>query len=372
MRKHKILLTLLSAVLLTGHVSASGPGLAATEPAPAPTAAAAEAEYTPLSDVKNNGAFNVKADGGVIDLSDFGMKITLPESLQDIPIAVNGYVEDGRTVANLCLADESECVFGEVFAYPEQQALDALIDKSSGMTEEMVLELGKNETLHYYVLRLDELRRTAPEYFEEQIMSKVSEERRAQYEALLDALPDVISGMELTEIRPTQEISAPELDAENMMDYTMPDLNGQQIRLGDLIIEHRLTMINVWGVSCGVCMREIPHLVSLRERYGSRGFEIIGLAADLLDPDGAVDPELVEEAKEITAELGADYPVLAMTKEIRGLMKITATPTTYFVSSSGQVIGEAVLGSRDEAVWEDMILSALAAAEKTQQKGRLP
>lgn len=365
MRLKNALLIFFSLLLLAGCGKTAEPAIVTPEPTDLPTPTpTASAGYTLLPGAERSGTFDVTASDGVIDLSDFGMKITLPEAVQDLPIAVSGYVQGDRAVANLCLADENDpnnrdCVFGEVFAYPGQQALEALIDSAPGMTEEMIHELGTNETLNYYVLRLDELRQNSPEYFEE-IMGNLSEEQRAKYEALLEALPEVIGGMELTAMTIPGEPKAADLDSENLMDYTMPDLDGKATRLGDLILDNRVTMLNVWGIGCGPCMTEMPYLKALRDRYGGEGFEIVGLAADLLDPSGEIDPELVEEAKEITEELGVEYPVLTMTKEIRTFMKITATPTTYFVSSTGQVIGEAVMGARDEGEWERLIQNALA------------
>ena len=88
----------------------------------------------------------------------------------------------------------------------------------------------------------------------------------------------------------------PEMMEEAIMDDLMTDLSGEEIRLGDLILRNQVTMLNVWGISCGPCLLEIPNLVRLREQYKDRGFEIIGLASDLLDPDGETDPDLLEEA----------------------------------------------------------------------------
>lgn len=366
MKINQTFLICLSTITAVCSVLTAGPVNAGTDsPKDAPSA---RAEFTPLAGAEAIGTFDVKADGGVIDLSDFGMKITLPETIQDIPIAVNGYFQDGHAVANLCLTDESdpdnrECIFGEVFAYPDPQTLEDLISTTAGSSGDTILELGNNETLNYYILRLDELRRSDPEAFEKEFMAKLSADQRMQYEALLDALPELISGMELTEVKPPEMPKAAVPDAESLLNFTLPDLDGKETVLSSMIRDHRVTMLNVWGISCGVCMKEMPELDGLRERFGPEGFEIIGLAADLLDTDGSIDPELAEEAKEIKAELEIHYPILAMTKEIRTQLKITATPTTYFVSSSGQVLGEAVLGSRTEEEWETMIRSALTAAE---------
>ena len=156
---------------------------------------------------------------------------------------------------------------------------------------------------------------------------------------------------------------ASEMTEEAVMDCTMADLDGKMIRLGDLIPENQVTMINIWGISCGPCLLEIPNLVRLRGQYKDRGFEIIGLTSDLLDPDGKPDPDLIEEAGEVVTDLDMTYPVLILTGEIRKQMQIIATPTTFFVDSKGKMIGDPVMGTRSEAEWDRMIRDILEQTE---------
>ena len=151
----------------------------------------------------------------------------------------------------------------------------------------------------------------------------------------------------------------PDLVKEAIMDYTMEDLDGKMTRLGDLIPENRITMLNIWGISCAPCLMEIPNLVELRDQFRDRGFEIIGLASDLLAPDGKIDPDLTEEAKELVTELEVPYPILVLTGEIRKQMQIIATPTTIFVNDKGQVIGDVIMGVRSKTEWEHLVRDIL-------------
>ena len=155
----------------------------------------------------------------------------------------------------------------------------------------------------------------------------------------------------------------PEMMEEAIMDDLMTDLSGEEIRLGDLILRNQVTMLNVWGISCGPCLLEIPNLVRLREQYKDLGFEIIGLASDLLDPNGETDPDLLEEAREIVTDLDVTYPILILTGEIRKEMQIIATPTTFFVNSKGEVIGDVIMGTRSEAEWDRLIRDLLKETE---------
>ena len=157
--------------------------------------------------------------------------------------------------------------------------------------------------------------------------------------------------------------AAPEKMEEAIMDFSLSDLDGEETRLGDLIPEKQVTMLNVWGISCAPCLLEIPNLVRLREAYKDRGFEIIGLASDLLDPWGDTDPVLLEEARELMADLDVTYPILVLSGEVRKQMQIIATPTTFFVNSRGEVIGDVIMGIRSEAEWDRMIRDLLDQTE---------
>ena len=152
------------------------------------------------------------------------------------------------------------------------------------------------------------------------------------------------------------------INKEVLPNFLMQDLDGKEVRLGDLILGNKVTMLNVWGISCGPCMTEMPELTAIRKEFAPQGLEIVGLASDLLDSSGKIDPSLMEAARTIVSDLGVDYPILAMTKDIRDQMGIFATPTTYLVDSSGILIGDAVMGTRNTGEWKRIIKDALQKA----------
>ena len=178
----------------------------------------------------------------------------------------------------------------------------------------------------------------------------------------LNCGPDQFSAFSDTETDGSEDVMDPNAMEEALMGYVMNDLEGNEVLLSDLILKNQVTMLNVWGISCGPCLMEMPELNLLREQYRDQGFEIIGLTADLLDRSGETDPELVRETREIIDDLGITYPILTMTLDIRQQMQIIGTPTTFFVNSSGQVISERIMGTRSAAEWDLLIQNALDTA----------
>ena len=310
---------------------------------------------------KEAGLFEARSEDGVIDIPDFGMKITLPEQVKDLPVYAVGYKRHDFAFINLCLTDtvnpdNGGFVFGEIFAFPEEQSHASLTGAVAGLTEDMITDLGTNGVLIYYAMRLDEVRKTTPESIDK-LAEGLSEAQKPQYDALLKSLPEIYAGAELT------KVVLPEKTEEPVMNLRMPDLEGNEVRMGDLISKNKVTMLNAWGITCGPCMMEMPSLIRLREKYKDQGFEIIGVTSDLLDSDGSISSEHIAEAKEVTASLGVDYPVLAATMETLTMLKVYVVPTTWFVNSSGMVIGKAVMGARSAEQWDQIISQVLAAVE---------
>lgn len=66
--------------------------------------------------------------------------------------------------------------------------------------------------------------------------------------------------------------------AAGLLSTIFPDLDGQARRLLDW--KGRVTVTNFWATWCAPCLEEIPLLVSLREKYRSRGVEILGIGID--------------------------------------------------------------------------------------------
>ncbi|OQX91941.1 MAG: hypothetical protein B6D58_05500 [candidate division Zixibacteria bacterium 4484_95] len=70
-------------------------------------------------------------------------------------------------------------------------------------------------------------------------------------------------------------------------DFTLPDLNGNNVKLSDVIGEGPV-YINFWATWCGPCKREIPELVKLYEKYHDRGLEILAISTDGTRSEGKV------------------------------------------------------------------------------------
>ena len=59
-------------------------------------------------------------------------------------------------------------------------------------------------------------------------------------------------------------------------DFALETIDGQFIKLSDY--GGKTVLVNIWAPWCGPCRIETPGFIKLYEEYGSKGFEIIGVA----------------------------------------------------------------------------------------------
>ena len=142
--------------------------------------------------------------------------------------------------------------------------------------------------------------------------------------------------------------------------FTVEDIEGNEVT-HEVFADADLTVINIWGTFCGPCIQEMPDLGALSQEYAEKNVQFIGLVGDAFDSQGNIDAAIVEEAKAIVAQTGADYlHLLPMNELLYNVMsQISAYPTTVFVDSEGKQVDYAYLGAADKATWAERIDAAL-------------
>jgi thiol-disulfide isomerase/thioredoxin len=81
----------------------------------------------------------------------------------------------------------------------------------------------------------------------------------------------------LTESRLPEPAADPSA-AVARLDYTLKDMNGKDVRLADF--KGRPLVINFWATWCGPCIKEMPLLQKVYEKYKGKGLEIISISTD--------------------------------------------------------------------------------------------
>lgn len=101
----------------------------------------------------------------------------------------------------------------------------------------------------------------------------------------------------------------------------------------------KVILLNLWGIWCGPCRVEMPHLVELQQTHGEKGLQIIGLNVG----NGDMLPENVDAIKKFAADMNLNYELAripnSITAEFNKLTKFDGVPQTVLVDREGRLRG---------------------------------
>ncbi|MGH7524275.1 MAG: TlpA disulfide reductase family protein [Gemmatimonadales bacterium] len=123
----------------------------------------------------------------------------------------------------------------------------------------------------------------------------------------------------------------------------VPDYRVERAALGDTIglrttYAGHVTLINIWATWCAPCLREMPSLEQLYQRYRSRGFRVAAVSID--DSDTA--PVLA-----FAHRLGVSFDILHdKSGGIQAAYRVVGMPTSVLVDRRGRVAW-VTLGAKD-------------------------
>ena len=91
--------------------------------------------------------------------------------------------------------------------------------------------------------------------------------------------------------------------------------------------EHKAVLVELWGTWCGPCVRSMPKIQSLWERYQSRGLLVVAITRESAD-----DVASFLKEKSYTMPVGCDPDQACV-----GRYKPKSWPSTYVIDSEGKV-----------------------------------
>jgi peroxiredoxin len=115
---------------------------------------------------------------------------------------------------------------------------------------------------------------------------------------------------------------------EPMPDFTLPDVNGQTVKLSDVCKDNQVVMINFWASWCTPCRMEMPDFEELYRSNKANGFTILAIN---VDKDRA-------KADAYLKTKPVSFPVLIdKDGELSKRFNIESLPTTILLRHDGKV-----------------------------------
>lgn len=135
----------------------------------------------------------------------------------------------------------------------------------------------------------------------------------------------------------------------------LPRIDGGDVSLAAL--RGRPVVVNLWATWCAPCVREMPALQRVYERYRERGLEVVAVAVDDQPGERQPDGRIVGLVSQFVEEHGLTFTVAVdPTGETERQFATEFLPTTVLVDRAGRIRAKEV-GARDwdEPPYLDMI-----------------
>ena len=120
-------------------------------------------------------------------------------------------------------------------------------------------------------------------------------------------------------------------------EVTLKDLDGKDVPLSHY--KGQVVLVNFWATWCEPCRIEIPWLIEMQQKYGAKGFVVLGIA---LDEEGAsaVAPFVGKERWDVNGQkLPMNYPIFIGNDEIADKFGgLFGYPTSILISRDGKQI----------------------------------
>ena len=117
----------------------------------------------------------------------------------------------------------------------------------------------------------------------------------------------------------------------------MKSLEDSNITVADY--HGKVVLVNFWATWCDPCRVEIPWLIEMQNKYGPKGFTVLGIA---MDEEGkpVVAPFVAKERYDVNGQkLAMNYPIVVGNEKVAekfgGLL---GYPTSILISRDGKVL----------------------------------
>jgi thiol-disulfide isomerase/thioredoxin len=134
----------------------------------------------------------------------------------------------------------------------------------------------------------------------------------------------------------TGRLAMPKM-GEPAPDFSARGLDDKNVTLADY--KGKVVLLNFWATWCDPCREEIPWLIEMQDKYGPKGFTVLGMA---MDEEGkpVVAPFVAKERYDVNGQkLAMNYPIViggdAVAEKFGGLL---GYPTSVLISRDGKQI----------------------------------
>lgn len=113
-------------------------------------------------------------------------------------------------------------------------------------------------------------------------------------------------------------------------DFTLKDLSGKSWTFSEL--RGKVVLVNFWATWCPPCRKEMPDLETLYERFGAKGFVVLGIS-----------DEKAKEVKPFILEHKVSFPVLLDPgRKVNGMFVVEGIPKSFVYDREGKLVAQSI------------------------------
>lgn len=142
-------------------------------------------------------------------------------------------------------------------------------------------------------------------------------------------------------------------------DVSLKTITGKTVQLSAL--RGRPVVVNFWATTCPGCIKEMPHLVDLYNKYSEQGLEVIGVAMSYDPPSQVLE---LSQARKIPYTIALDLDGAAA----RAFDNVRLTPTSFIINPDGKIVQQKI-GELDFPRVEKLIESMLKSGRDANAVG---
>ena len=148
------------------------------------------------------------------------------------------------------------------------------------------------------------------------------------------------------------------VSGQSYMNTRVRSIAGSYTTIATEAKDSKLVVLDFWTTWCKPCLKAIPKLIVLSDKYKDQGVVFIGVNGD--------GPKNLAKVKPLATNLGITYPVLLdQDQEISNELMITAFPTLIILDATGKILyTHQGYNPGDELVLEEEIKKQLGKDEK--------
>ncbi len=133
------------------------------------------------------------------------------------------------------------------------------------------------------------------------------------------------------------------IDDSKPLKMTFTTIDGTKVNLADM--RGKVVLIDFWTIRCAPCIKEMPHVQTMYDKYRNKGFEVIGLVGD--------DDTAKQQVLKIIKRQNATWPQYLDKGEdavvsYHSLYNIKSYPTVWLLNKDGIVVDRNARGGRLE------------------------